>query len=288
MKRQLIPTSVTVPRIAIQGIESSFHDVAARKFFGPDVAIIPCATFRQSCEKVLEGSADFCVMAIENSIAGSILTNYNIIHEARLRIVGEVYMQIALHVLALPNASWSQITEIHSHPMALRQCEDYLLSLRGIRIVAQNDTAECARILVNQQLNHVAVVAGPQTAQYFGLKILQHHVETHRRNYTRFLILSHHAHEIADANKASISFQLDHSPQSLKRIVDAFSQHEVAISKIQSVPIIGQPDQYTFLVDLEWTDQQAFSQAMAVAVRQTFSFSLLGTYRKGTLTNALL
>ncbi|MCS6916087.1 MAG: prephenate dehydratase domain-containing protein [Chitinophagales bacterium] len=275
-------------RIAIQGIASSFHDVAARKFFGNEVHLVPCATFRQSCEKVQSGEADYCVMAIENSIAGSILTNYHIIHEARLRIVGEVYMQIELHLLALTGATLEQIREIHSHPMALRQCEDFLLSLNGVRLVALSDTAECARSVVEQQLLHVAVVAGPQTARHFGLSILHHHIETHRRNYTRFLILGEEQHAIAQANKASISFQLDHSPRSLKRVVDAFSAHDVAISKIQSVPIIGRPDQYTFLVDLEWQDAAAFQAALALAMPQTFSFSLLGTYKKGTMTNAYL
>lgn len=275
-------------RIAIQGIASSFHDVAARKFFDDDVQIVPCATFRQSCEKVQSGQADYCVMAIENSIAGSILTNYNIIHEARLRIVGEVYMQIELHLLALVGTSLDQLREIHSHPMALRQCEDFLLTLPHVRIVALNDTAECARKVSEQKLTDVGVVAGPQTAAHFGLQILQHHIETHRRNYTRFLILAENPPANADADKASVSFQLDHSPHSLKRVVDAFSNFNITISKIQSVPIIGMPGQYTFLVDLEWSDPEDFSQAIALAVPQTFSFSLLGTYKKGKFTSALL
>ncbi len=275
-------------RIAIQGIASSFHDVAARKFFGSEIDIVPCKTFRQSCECLVNGQAEYCVMAIENSIAGSILTNYTIIHEARLRITGELYMPIELHLMALPGQSLAQINEIHSHPMAIRQCEDFLLAHPHWRVVALTDTAECARNVALQQLTGVGVIAGQQSARQFNLSILIPNIESYKKNFTRFLILSNKAADIPNANKASVSFQLDNAPHSLKQVVDAFTAADIRLTKIQSIPAPGRPDRYTLLVDLEWDNDHDFVSAMTQAIPATFNFSLLGQYKKGIITNAVL
>ncbi|MFI5134309.1 MAG: prephenate dehydratase [Chitinophagales bacterium] len=270
-----------IKRVAIQGIEASFHDVAARKYFGEHMQIVACNSFRSSCEKLLSDEADYCVMAIENSIAGSILTNYNIISDFRLRIIGELYMQIELHLMGLNGIRMEEMEQIHSHTMAIRQCEDFLLQYPNIKVLALNDTAECARNVSEQKLKRVGVIAGEACAKRFNLSIITRNIETHKKNYTRFIILSAKSINVKGANKASISFQLDNSPRSLQKVVDVFGDHSINMTKIQSVPIIGRPSEYTFLMDLEWKDFSKYERAMAKVMKNTFHLSLLGEYRKG-------
>lgn len=268
-------------RVAIQGIEASFHDVAARKYFNEPLGIVPCNSFRLSCEKLVNGEADFCVMAIENSIAGSILTNYNIIHDYKLRIIGELYMQIELHLMGLNGIRMDEVEQIHSHTMAIRQCEEFLLQYPKVKVLALNDTAECARNVSEQKLHHVGVIAGEACADFYRLSIISRNIETHRKNYTRFIVLSDRKVEVSEANKASISFQLDNSIRSLQRVVDVFGDNEINITKIQSVPVIGRPSEYVFLMDVEWTDYSKYENAVTKVMKETFNFSLLGEYQKG-------
>jgi prephenate dehydratase len=270
-----------IKKVAIQGIQASFHDVAAKKYFGEAIKVIPCDSFRSSCEALVHGEADYCVMAIENSIAGSILTNYNIISDFRLRIIGELYMQIELHLMGLNGIRMKEIEQIHSHTMAIRQCEDFLLQYPEIKVLALSDTAECARNVSEKKLHNVGVIAGEACADFYQLSIVARNIESHKKNYTRFLILSDQNSAVKKANKASISFHLDNKPRSLQRVVDAFGDHSVNLTKIQSVPIIGRPSEYTFLMDLEWKNDSKYEKAMAKVMKNTYSFSLLGEYRKG-------
>ena len=270
-----------VKRVAIQGIEASFHDVAARKFFGRDIEIVPCNSFRLSCEMLANGEADYCVMAIENSIAGSILTNYNIIRDFRLRIIGEVYMHIELHLMGLNGIRMEEIEQIHSHTMAIRQCEDFLLQYPEKKILALNDTAECARNVSVNHLSNVAVIAGEACATHYGMTIINRNIESHKKNYTRFIVLSDKNIKITGANKCSISFELDNSPRSLQKVVDIFGDYWINMTKIQSVPVIGKPSEYTFLMDLEWEKYEKYERAMTKVMKKTFNLSILGEYRKG-------
>lgn len=275
-------------RVSIQGIAASFHDVAAQKFFGRNIDIIEANSFRSSCEKMVNGEADYCVMAIENSTAGTILTNYQFITDYRLRVIGEVYLQIELHLMGLNGVKIDQIEYIHSHPMAIRQCDEFLLRFPDKKVMALNDTAECARNVRDQQLVNTAVIAGDAAADRYGMTILHSNIETHKRNYTRFLVLSDKNIKISGANKASISFQLDNSPRNLKKVVDILGDYWINLTKIQSVPIVGRPNEYTFLVDLEWSNYEDYETAITKVLKKTFNLSILGEYRKGKFVTAKL
>ncbi len=275
-------------RVSIQGIAASFHDVAAQKFFGRNIDIIEANSFRSSCEKMVNGEADYCVMAIENSTAGTILTNYQFITDYRLRVIGEVYLQIELHLMGLNGVKIDQIEYIHSHPMAIRQCDEFLLRFPDKKVMALNDTAECARNVRDQKLINTAVIAGDAAANRYGMTILHSNIETHKRNYTRFLVLSDKNIKISGANKASISFQLDNSPRNLKKVVDILGDYWINLTKIQSVPIVGRPNEYTFLVDLEWSNYEDYETAITKVLKKTFNLSILGEYRKGKFVTAKL
>lgn len=275
-------------RVSIQGIAASFHDVAAQKFFGRNIDVIEANSFRSSCEKMVNGEADYCVMAIENSTAGTILTNYQFITDYRLRVIGEVYLQIELHLMGLNGVKIDQIEYIHSHPMAIRQCDEFLLRFPDKKVMALNDTAECARNVRDQKLVNTAVIAGDAAADRYGMTILHSNIETHKRNYTRFLVLSDKNIKISGANKASISFQLDNSPRNLKKVVDILGDYWINLTKIQSVPIVGRPNEYTFLVDLEWSNYEDYETAITKVLKKTFNLSILGEYRKGKFVTAKL
>lgn len=275
-------------RVSIQGIAASFHDVAAQKFFGRNIDVIEANSFRSSCEKMVNGEADYCVMAIENSTAGTILTNYQFITDYRLRVIGEVYLQIELHLMGLNGVKIDQIEYIHSHPMAIRQCDEFLLRFPDKKVMALNDTAECARNVRDQKLINTAVIAGDAAADRYGMTILHSNIETHKRNYTRFLVLSDKNIKISGANKASISFQLDNSPRNLKKVVDILGDYWINLTKIQSVPIVGRPNEYTFLVDLEWSNYEDYETAITKVLKKTFNLSILGEYRKGKFVTAKL
>jgi prephenate dehydratase len=275
-------------KVSIQGIAASFHDVAAQKFFGDNIDIVECNSFRSSCEKMIAGEADYCVMAIENSTAGTILTNYQFITDYRLRIIGEVYLQIELHLLGLNGVKIEDIEYIHSHPMAIRQCDEFLLRFPDKKVLALNDTAECARNVRENKLVNTAVIAGDAAAARYGMTILNQNIETHKRNYTRFIVLSDKNIKISGANKASISFQLDNGPRNLKKVVDILGDYWINLTKIQSVPIVGRPNEYTFLVDLEWTKYEDYEKAITKVLKKTFNLSILGEYRKGKFVSAKL
>lgn len=275
-------------KVSIQGIAASFHDVAAQKFFGRNIDVIEANSFRSSCEKMVNGEADYCVMAIENSTAGTILTNYQFITDYRLRVIGEVYLQIELHLMGLNGVKINEIEFIHSHPMAIRQCDEFLLRFPDKKVMALNDTAECARNVRDQKLVNTAVIAGDAAAELYGMTILHSNIETHKRNYTRFLVLSDKNIKISGANKASISFQLDNSPRNLKKVVDILGDYWINLTKIQSVPIVGRPNEYTFLVDLEWNNYEDYEKAITKVLKKTFNLSILGEYRKGKFVTAKL
>ena len=273
-------------RISIQGIEASFHDVAAQKFFGRDIEIVPCRSFRQSCEKLTSGEADYCVMAIENSIAGSILGNYNFINDFRLRIIGEVYLHIELHLMVMNGVKMDEIEFIHSHPMAIKQCDEFLFQYPEKKVMELYDTAECAKQVKEKGLKTTAVIAGNATAEHYGMNILFRNIETNRKNFTRFLVLTDKSIKISGANKASVSFQIGNSPRSLMKVVDIFGENWINMTKIQSVPIVGRPNEYTFLMDLEWEKYDDYEDAISRVLKKTFNLSILGEYRKGNLINA--
>jgi prephenate dehydratase len=272
-------------RVAIQGYEGSFHQEAARKFLGKSVEVIPCATFREvvrvaSSKKESDGG----VMAIENSIAGSILPNYNLLGKSSLRIVGEVYLQIRQHLLANHGVTLEDIREVHSHPMAIQQCVDFLDG-QGWKLVETEDTALSAKFVRQRKSKHVAAIASKLAAELYDLQLLAPNIHTMKNNHTRFLILEREqtARVVEGADKASVNFHTDHSRGSLARVLTAIADGGINLSKLQSFPIQGSDFKYNFHADLEFDSLEQFDRVSEKVRSLTDSFRILGVYKKGQL-----
>lgn len=270
-------------KISIQGFEGSFHQVAARQFFGNDVEIICCSTFREvvniaSNKNVSDGG----VMAIENSLAGSILPNYNLLQKSHLKIVGEIYLRINQNLLINPGVTLEDIREVHSHPMALLQCMDYLEKYNW-KLIETEDTALSAKHIHQHRSKHIAAIASKLAAELYQLNIVAPNIHTLRNNYTRFLVLEipETAQEIDDANKASINFHTDHSKGSLAKVLSKIADGDINLSKLQSFPIPGSDWKYSFHADLEFTGLEQFNKVIKNIKPLTESLRIYGVYKKG-------
>jgi prephenate dehydratase len=270
-------------KIAIQGITTSFHEVAAFTYFQEPVSTIECLSFHALCESLKNGEADYAVMAIENSIAGSILPNYFLLQEYHFSIIGEIYLPIHMHLLALPGVELKDIKNIESHPMAIRQCSDYLYKLKGIQIMESDDTALSARKVKEQKLRNTAAIANEYAAKKFGLNILEKRIETHKKNFTRFLILARKTTGSIDSNKASLSFEVANEVGSLADALMTFKNNSINLTKIQSIPIIGKPSEYSIHVDVEWKRRKSYDTAIQQVLRQVRNLNILGEYRKAKI-----
>jgi prephenate dehydratase len=271
------------PKIAIQGIAASFHEVAALTYFGQSIETIECLSFYDLCEALKNERADYAVMAIENSIAGSILPNYFLLQEYHFQIIGELYIPIHMHLLALPGTKIEQLKTIESHPMAIRQCSDYLHRLDGVEIRESDDTALSAKKIGDKKLKGVAAIANEFAAKRFGLEILEKRIETHKKNFTRFLILSRRNGTPDGADKASISFEVANEVGSLADALMTFKANSINLTKIQSIPVIGKPSEYSIHVDLEWKSRKKYDVAMRAVMRQVRNLNVLGEYKKGKI-----
>lgn len=267
--------------VAIQGYEGSFHQVAARSFYGKQVEILPCATFTEvikeaSSKKNTRGG----IMAIENSIAGSILPNYNLLQKSNLYVSGEVYLQIDQHLMVNPGVKISDIKEVHSHPMALLQCTGYL-NKHAWRLVETEDTALSAKHVHQRKSKHIAAVAGSLAAELFGLKIISPNIHDVKNNYTRFLVLQQKETEVDGANKASINFHTDHAKGRLAEVLSLIADAGVNLSKLQSFPIAGSQFKYGFHADLEFDHLNQYNDVMKELKIRTEYLRVLGVYKKG-------
>lgn len=271
------------PTIAIQGIATSFHEVAAMQYFQKPIQTIECLTFHALCESLKNGESDFAVMAIENSIAGSILPNYFLLQEYHFSIIGEVYLPIHMHLLALPGVRLNEIKTIESHPMAIRQCSDYLYKLNGVQIMESEDTALSARKLKEQKLKTTGAIANEYAAKKFGLQILEKRIETHKKNFTRFLILTRKTKDNTESNKASLCFEVANEVGSLAEALMTFKNNSINLSKIQSIPIIGKPSEYSIHIDVEWRKRKSYDQAIQAVLRQVKNLNILGEYKKAKI-----
>jgi prephenate dehydratase len=222
-------------------------------------------------------------MAIENSIAGSILPNYFLLQDYHFNIVGEIYLPIHMHLLALPGVSLANIRTIESHPMAIRQCSEYLYRLNGVEIRESDDTALSARKVAEMKLTDTAAIANEFAAKKFGLNILEKRIETHKKNFTRFLILAPKSEAVADANKASMCFEVRNEAGSLADALTVFKNHAINLTKIQSIPIIGKPSEYSIHIDLEWKRRKDYDKALQVVLRQVRNLNVLGEYKKAKI-----
>lgn len=268
-------------RVAIQGIKASFHEEAAFKFFGKNIQTIECKSFKQTCDVLDEQGADFVVMAIENSIAGSLLPNYTLIREYNFAVVGEVYLPIQLHLMALPGVKFEDVKFATSHPIAIRQCVDFFDDYPHIQVVESSDTAACAKRIKDEQLTDTVAIANSLAAELYGLNIIERRIESNKKNYTRFLILKKDkTEEAVEVNKASICFQVSNRVGALSKVLDIFAEHEVNLTKIQSMPVLGKRNDYYFYVDIEWKDMEAYDKAIRHTLKYTVNFNIMGEYQK--------
>ncbi len=271
-------------RISIQGESGSFHEVAARQYFADDtIDIVPCMTFDQTLMAVNEGKADFAIMAIENARSGSILSNYTLIRESGMKILGEINLRIKQNLMALPGQTIIAIREIRSHPIALFQCMTYLSQLRGVTLVESDDTAGSARYISQNQMKGVAAIAPERAAEIYGLNILAPGIETYKNNYTRFLVLGNEKHANADGNKVSICFSTGHQPGSLAAVLVRLAELEINLSKIQSVPRLNGKWEYMFYTDLELKPDHDIALIENVLENYTTNLEVLGIYNKGEM-----
>lgn len=271
------------PRVAIQGITTSFHEVAAQTYFNDSVEIVECLTFHAVCESLKKGDAEFGVMAIENSIAGSILPNYFLLQNYHFFIVGEVYLPIHMHLMAMPGVALKDIRTIESHPMAIHQCNDFLLRMNGVEIVEGRDTALTAKKISEGKMKDTAAIANEHAAKKFGLNILERRIETHKKNFTRFLVLSRKRDDSPKSNKASMFFEVSNEVGSLADTLMIFKDFAINMTKIQSIPIVGKPSQYSIHIDVEWQKRKNYDEALHKVLRQVRNLNVLGEYKKGKI-----
>jgi prephenate dehydratase len=270
-------------KVTIQGYEGSFHQVAARQFFGKDVVVIPCATFRDVVRIGEDAKqSDGAVMAMENSIAGSILPNYNLLQKSKLQVIGEVYLSISQNLLVYPGVKLEDIKEVHSHPMAILQCLDYLEN-QDWKLVETEDTALSAKHVRQHKSKHIAAIASKLAAQLFDLDVITPDIHTLKNNITRFLIMAPAKQklEIADADKASIYFQTDHSKGILSKVLAKIAQGGANLSKLQSMPIPGSTFKYGFYADIEFEQKKQLDKLLVDLKSMTNSFKVFGLYKKG-------
>jgi prephenate dehydratase len=273
-------------KVAIQGYEGSFHQEAARQFFGGGVEVIPCDTFREVVRIASnKNESSGGVMAIENSIAGSILPNYNLIQKSNLIIVGEVYLHIRQHLLVNPGVQLTDIKEVHSHPMALLQCLDYLEKHPSWKLVETEDTALSAKYIQRHRSKHTAAIASKLASELYQLEIITPDIHTLRNNYTRFLMLvsNQETVQVDGADKASIYFETDHSKGSLAKVLSKIAQKGINLTKLQSMPIPGSDFKYGFYADMEVEDRNQVQKVLTSLEGLTINTKIFGVYKKGQI-----
>ena len=271
-------------RIAIQGIAGSFHEDAALNYFDEEVEVVECKSFTSVCQLVDSDKVDYAVMAIENSIAGSLLKNYQLIRDYHLRIIGEIYIHIQMNLMVSPGVKRQDITDIYSHPVALQQCVEYIEKyFPEARLHEGMDTAASAKKVAEEKLKNGAAIANLRSADMYHLEVLESGIETNKKNYTRFVILSKHGNPTVGTNKASICFEVGHYHGALAKVLNIFAENEINLNKIQSVPILGKPNEYTIHVDLEWEKPDNYDRAIHQVLKSASSLSILGEYIRGEL-----
>lgn len=277
--------------VAIQGGYGAFHEIAARKFFeGEYIEIVPCDTFEDLFDALEDGQADCAMMAIENSVAGSILANYRLLHNSRVKIYGELYLRIKQNLMAFPGQTIDDIQEIRSHDIALQQCQQFITPLRkrGARIVVSKDTALSAKEIKEEELLGVAAIASTLAADMYGLEILAEDVEMIYENFTRFLMITNKQHikELhkiitRHKNKASICFRLPHEEGILSKVLSVIAFYKINLSKIQSLPVIGGEGEYFFYIDLVFDEYERYEWAINAIKPLTKGLEVLGEYQQG-------
>lgn len=270
-------------KIAIQGIKGSFHHQVANQYFGDTIILNECDSFNNVVKSLLQTKSDKAVMAIENSIAGSILPNYALIDKNNLHIIGEHYLDIHMNLMALKGQKIEDIKEVHSHPIALLQCEVFFSKYPHIKLVESIDTAETAQRIQMNRLKGIAAVAAPIAAQLYDLDILAVGIHTIKSNKTRFVIVKTKNKEIPkdEINKASLKFELDDTLGSLATVLNVMNNCKLNLTKIQSLPVIETPFQYAFFIDVVFEKYKHYEKAKKLLEIMTTHFKVLGEYKQG-------
>ena len=267
-------------RVAIQGKLGSFHHIVAQRYFGDRLSLVACNTFDSSVGAVIKDNADLAVMAIENSIAGSIIPNYALIDQNDLKIIGEYGLSIHHNFMALPDQKIEDIKEVHSHPMALLQCKKFFQNYPNIVMVESEDTAEEAFRISKDQIMGVGAIASREAANIYNLYIMASSIQTIKNNITRFVILQKRGDLISEnkINKASLKFILDHQRGSLAAVLNVMSDCQLNLTKIQSIPVIETPGKYAFFVDVTFDDFNNYDKAKKLISIMASKFKILGEY----------
>lgn len=271
--------------VAIQGVKGSFHHIVSQNYFDKGTNIVECLSFDRAVESLIQQETDAVIMAIENSIAGSIIPNYALIDSENLHIVGEHYLDIQHNLMALPNQTLTDIKEVYSHPMALLQCKEFFKKYSHIKLIEDKDTAEVAERIQKKQLKGIAAIASELAAKIFKLEILAHSIQTIKHNETRFVVVKRENHEIPEAkiNKASLKFDVDHKRGSLATILNVMSDCKLNLTKIQSLPKIETPWKYAFFVDVTFGSYEDYIKAKSIINIMAQNFKVLGEYKNAKL-----
>lgn len=272
-------------KIAIQGIKGSNHHQVAKDYFGDDVTFVECSSFDILVDHLINKTADKGVMAIENSIAGSIIPNYALVFHNNLHIIGEQYLNIHHNLMALKGQTIDDIKEVRSHPMALLQCNEFFKNYRHIKLVEDVDTAETAKRIQENRLKGIAAIAPKVAAEMYNLEILHSEIQTIKDNATRFIIVKtqNKALPEEEINKASVRFITDHKRGSLAAILNVMSDCNLNLTKIQSLPVIQTPWKYSFFVDVTFEKYKHFSKAKALLEIMSEEFKVLGEYKNARI-----
>jgi prephenate dehydratase len=268
-------------KIAIQGIKGSFHHQVVKEYFSESVDIDECLSFEELVDSLLSGKTDQAVMAIENSIAGPIIPNYALIDKNNLHIIGEHYLSIHQNLMALKGQKIEDIKEVHSHPMALLQCMDFLKQYPNIKLVEDKDTAETARRIQEKQLVGIAAIGSKVASEMYDLEIIAPEIQTIKNNMTRFVIIKKQNSFLPEneINRASVKFELDHKRGSLAAVLNVMSDCKLNLTKIQSLPKIETPWKYSFFVDVTFERYEDYAKAKALLNIMAEYFKVLGEYR---------
>ncbi len=274
-----------IATVAIQGVKGSFHHIVSQEYFDDSIQVNEYLSFDNVVENVINGKHDAAIMAIENSIAGSIIPNYALIDHHHLHIVGEHYLDIQHHLMALPGQSIDDIKEVYSHPMALLQCKEFFKKHPHIKLIEDRDTAEVAQRIQLSKTKNVAAIASELAAKLFDLEIISESIQTIKHNETRFFIVKTQNSEIPKEaiNKASVKFELDHKRGSLATILNVLSDCKLNLTKIQSLPKINIPWKYAFFVDVTFDQYEDYTKAKSIMEIMAQDFKVLGEYKNARL-----
>lgn len=274
--------------VGIQGVEGSFHNEAASSYFvDQQIEIQPFHDFRTLAKSISAKQMDYGVMAIENTIAGTILPNYALINEYDLKITGEIYTRIEMNLIAHKGKTAADLDQVYSHPMALLQCADFLAEYPKMKLTEYDDTADSVKMIRDKKMGNAGAIASKKAAELFGMHILNSNIETNKKNYTRFLIMTSRMNGHDEIpQKASLRIITKHDPGALADVLQIFKLNGINLTKIQSMPILGKPYQYAFNIDVVWEDYGNYKDALNALTPKAELVKVHGEYKKGNIPTA--